>query len=74
MNTKNLKKIVKNGYSFLVSLPIFWVDSLGLGAGDYVEYEIGSDKNSLTIKFHKKEEVEEASTVSSVPKQNKNKK
>ena len=45
----NLRKIHKSDYSRLVSLPLFWLKSVGLDAGDYVEMVLG-DNQELIIK------------------------
>jgi len=46
---KNLRKILKSDYSRLVSLPLFWLKSVGLDAGDYVEIVLGNNQE-LVIK------------------------
>ena len=53
-----LRKVIKKDYSYLISLPIFWLQVVGLEAGDHVELTLGSN-NELIVKPHKKEEEEE---------------
>ena len=43
----NLRKIHKSDYSRLVSLPLFWLDSVGLDAGDYVEIVLGNNQELI---------------------------
>ena len=62
MKTKTnnlLRKVIKKDYSHLISLPLFWLQAVGLEASDYVELAMGNN-NQLIVKPHKKEEeVEE---------------
>ena len=54
-----LRKVIKKDYSHLISLPLFWLQAVGLEASDYVELAMGKD-NQLIVKPYKKEkEVEE---------------
>ena len=52
-----LRKVIKKDYSHLISLPLFWLQAVGLEASDYVELAMGTD-NQLIVKPHKKEEKE----------------
>ena len=52
-----LRKVIKKDYSYLISLPIFWLQVVGLEAGDHVELTLGSN-NELIVKPYKKEEEE----------------
>ena len=52
---QKIKKIIKKDYSRLISLPLFWLATVGLEAGDCVEITMNVD-NELIIKPHKKEE------------------
>jgi len=57
-NPKNLlRKVIKKDYSHLISLPLFWLQVVGLEASDYVEMTMGKE-NELVIRPHKKEEEE----------------
>ncbi len=47
--SKNLRKIIPQGYSRLLALPLFWLRSTGIEAGDYVSLSLGKD-NELIIK------------------------
>jgi len=49
--SQNLRKIIPQGYSRLLSLPLFWLQSVGLEAGDCVELSLGKD-GTLVIKPH----------------------
>lgn len=55
--TTNIRKIGKIGYTRTLSLPLFWLSSVGLGAGDRVELTIGKNKE-LIIKPYKGEKFE----------------
>ena len=48
-NNTNLRKIIPQGYSRLLTLPLFWLNSAGIEAGDYVSLSLGKD-NELIIK------------------------
>jgi len=48
MNTKNLRKIIPQGYSRLLVIPLFWLRSTGIDAGDYVSLSLGKN-NELII-------------------------
>jgi antitoxin component of MazEF toxin-antitoxin module len=54
-----LRKVIKKDYSHLISLPLFWLQIVGLEASDYVELSMGKE-NQLIVKPHKKEEEEES--------------
>jgi len=41
---RNLRKIIPQGYSRLLVLPLFWLDMAGLDAGDYVEFSVGNNR------------------------------
>ena len=45
--SKNHRKIHKSDYSRLVALPLFWLDSVGLDAGDYVEIVLGNNQELI---------------------------
>ena len=53
----HLRKVLKKDYSHLISLPLFWLQTVGLEASDYVELSMGNE-NQLIVKPHKKEEEE----------------
>jgi antitoxin component of MazEF toxin-antitoxin module len=55
----NLRKIHKSDYSRLVSLPLFWLDSVGLDAGDYVEIKLGDNLELVINPVPKQNDVEE---------------
>lgn len=40
---QNIRKIIKQDYSYLITLPIFWIETSGLSEGDYVEVSLGKD-------------------------------
>ncbi|MCA9828750.1 MAG: hypothetical protein KC444_10280 [Nitrosopumilus sp.] len=45
---KNLiRKIIKIEYSRLVSLPPFWLDTVGLEAGDFIQIRLGKNKELI---------------------------
>lgn len=54
----NIRKIGKIGYTRTLSLPLFWLSSVGLDAGDHVELTIGKNKE-LIVKPFKGEKGEE---------------
>lgn len=43
----NVRKIGKIGYTRTLSLPLFWLSSVGLDAGDLVESTIGKNKELI---------------------------
>ena len=45
----NIRKIGKIGYTRTLSLPLFWLSSVGLDAGDHVELTVGKH-NELIVK------------------------
>ena len=49
---QNLRKVIPQGYSRLLALPLFWLRSTGIEAGDYVSLSLGKD-NELIIKSSK---------------------
>ena len=53
-----LRKVIKKDYSHLISLPLFWLQAVGLEASDYVELAMGND-NQLIVKPYKKDVEEE---------------
>lgn len=55
--TPNIRKISGIGYSRVVALPLFWLTSVGLGAGDFVELTMGRNKE-LIVKPYKGEIIE----------------
>lgn len=57
--SKNLRKIHKSDYSRLVSLPLFWLESVGLDAGDYVETVLGNNQELIIKPVPKQNEVME---------------
>lgn len=50
---QTIRKIIKSDYSYLVTLPIFWVESLGLREGDYVEFILVKDGRLVLQKYRK---------------------
>ena len=55
---QNIRKICRIGsYTRTLTLPLFWLASVGLDAGDYVELSIGKN-NELVIKPSKVENIE----------------
>lgn len=56
---ENIRKIGRIGYTRPVSLPLFWLRSVKLDAGGYVEFSLGK-KNELIIKPYWGEIVEES--------------
>ena len=38
-----LRKVIKKDYSHLISLPLFWLQVVGLEASDYVELSMGNE-------------------------------
>jgi len=54
MRKQTTRKIIKIEYSRLVSLPLFWLDMVGLDSGDYVKFSVGADRE-LILKPKEKE-------------------
>lgn len=45
MGNKNFRKIGKIGsYTRMLTLPLFWLNIVGLDAGDFVELSLGKNK------------------------------
>ena len=44
MNSQKIRTIIKQGYSYLITLPVFWIEESGLEEGGYVEVSLGKDK------------------------------
>lgn len=49
-----IRKIGQIGYSRPISLPLFWLRTVGLDAGDYVEFSLGK-KKELILRPYKSE-------------------
>jgi antitoxin component of MazEF toxin-antitoxin module len=45
--TSCIRKILRKEASRLVHLPLFWLSSVGLDAGDYVEFSIGPNRELI---------------------------
>lgn len=58
ISKNHLRKVIKKDYSYLISLPHFWLQVVGLEASDYVEMTM-SKENELIIKPHKNEKAKE---------------
>lgn len=58
--SKNLRKILKSDYSRLASLPLFWLKSVGLDAGDYVEMVLGNNQELIIKPVPKQIQMVEA--------------
>ena len=43
----NIRKILRKEASRLVHMPLFWLHSVGLDAGDYVEFSIGPERELI---------------------------
>lgn len=43
----SIRKILRKEASRLVHLPLFWLYSVGLDAGDYVEFSIGPNRELI---------------------------
>lgn len=41
MSSKNLRKIIPQGYSRLIAIPLFWLNLVGIESGEYVEFSLG---------------------------------
>ena len=52
----NIRKIGKIGYTRTLSLPLFWLSSVGLDAGDLVESTIGKNKELIIKPWRAKHE------------------
>ena len=49
----NRRKIIGKENSRIMHLPIFWLNSVGLDAGDYVEITIGPELELIVTPEHK---------------------
>lgn len=54
MVRKNIRKIIPQGYSRLIAVPLFWLYMVGLDSGDYVEFSVGANRE-LILKPKEKE-------------------
>ena len=43
MGSQKIRKILRQEYSYLITLPIFWIEESGLEEGGYVEVSLGKD-------------------------------
>lgn len=56
---QTIRKIIKSDYSYLITLPIFWVESLGLSEDDYVECVLVKDGRLVLQKYVEEEDEDE---------------
>lgn len=47
MPTQKIRTIIKQGYSYLITLPVFWIEESGLNEGGYVQVSLG--KNGVLV-------------------------
>lgn len=43
MTSQKIRTIIRQGYSYLISLPIFWIEESGLEDGGSIKVSLGKD-------------------------------
>lgn len=56
---QNIRTIIKQGYSFLITLPIFWIEESGLEEDGYVKVSLGKDGSLVLTPYQDEEEKEQ---------------
>jgi len=47
MKNQFVRKIIKIEYSHLISLPIFWLQLVGFDTGDFVQLQLGKNRELI---------------------------
>lgn len=58
MSSQKVRTIIRQGYSYLVTLPVFWIEESGLEEGGSVEVSLGKD-GALVLTPYEEDENEE---------------
>lgn len=43
MVNKTIRTVIRQGYSYLITLPVFWIQQSGLEEGGSIEISLGKD-------------------------------
>lgn len=58
MGSQKIRKIIRQDYSYLITLPVFWIEESGLEEGGYVEVSLGKDGSLVLRRYDESEEDE----------------